>query len=785
MTLAFYTYNNYYNRIVKKHDTIEAYVADGATEIAAVENIAFNPNDGVTTTQIVNTANLFLGTPDYALLLDGNAIVSRWYVLECVRIREGQYRMSLLRDLIADNYDKILSAPMFVEKAFVGLNDPRIFNNENMTYNQIKTREKLLKNYHDIPWIVGYIDKKTTNKTIAIPAQEVEVDYDLASLEEYTYYNYTYETPIKLGYHKFGVKMYLQDTFNGAQTAWDRNGNSQEPLTEITGDRVEQFPIGGTYSTQKSGYWRAILVNWGNAMYEPLQYTTGQDWMQGSTAYTGVPTSTPSIYASEDGKIIKAGDKYYRIKYETYIGEPTRVHIEATSIYGNRIQGIANQCTKYFDLSNTSNRTPNGAIEYIAELGYFAYEEIELNSYSFTINSERTHTEDAPYDIFAIPADYQTIYGAAEVIPVNKEVCWKMAQQIIVDLGEQLYDIQLLPYSPFGLINNGIDWGDKIAGKDYQKFITSDNARAGAIIWLSSGSFQRYLVSPTSIPSNPIEFKVANECDMYRIVSPTYNGEFSFSATKNGGVTGYNIFCTYKPFNPFIKIAPAFNNLYGQEFKDGRGCICQGDFSLAQISSAWVNYQTNNKNYLNAFNRQIQNMERNNAVQRELDIWNIVGGTASAIGTGAFAGASVGGGVGAAVGGLIGGGASLAAGIADIGLNERLRTEALDYTKDQFGYQLGNIAALPYTLANIGAQTIISKFFPVLEYYTATEIEKEALRNKIKYNGMTVMTVGTIAGFKQETPTYIKGKLIRLEDANEEFHFVNALANELYKGVFI
>jgi hypothetical protein len=50
---------------------------------------------------------------------------------------------------------------------------------------------------------------------------------------------------------------------------------------------------------------------------------------------------------------------------------------------------------------------------------------------------------------------------------------------------------------------------------------------------------------------------------------------------------------------------------------------------------------------------------------------------------------------------------------------------------------------------------------------------------------MTVMRIGNIREFLQSEPSYIKGKLIRLEEISDEFHIVNEIANEIYKGVFI
>lgn len=153
--------------------------------------------------------------------------------------------------------------------------------------------------------------------------------------------------------------------------------------------------------------------------------------------------------------------------------------------------------------------------------------------------------------------------------------------------------------------------------------------------------------------------------------------------------------------------------------------------------------------------------------------------------SGAAAGAMLGGPIGAVIGGIAGAGTSAIAGGRDLQLNEKLRQEALDYTKDQFGYQLGNIQAIPYNLTKTSALTLNNKVFPILEYYTCTDAEKAALNDKLHYNGMTVMRIGQIGEFIKDIPSYIKGKLIRFEGFNEDFHVLNELANEINKGVFI
>ena len=92
--------------------------------------------------------------------------------------------------------------------------------------------------------------------------------------------------------------------------------------------------------------------------------------------------------------------------------------------------------------------------------------------------------------------------------------------------------------------------------------------------------------------------KLANECDLVRLVSQNYSAIFEFSPAKSGGVDGFLADCTYKPWSPYIHILPKLKGLYGDNFvsiDDARGLICGGDMSLPQLSNEWANYQLQNK----------------------------------------------------------------------------------------------------------------------------------------------------------------------------------------------
>jgi hypothetical protein len=83
----------------------------------------------------------------------------------------------------------------------------------------------------------------------------------------------------------------------------------------------------------------------------------------------------------------------------------------------------------------------------------------------------------------------------------------------------------------------------------------------------------------------------------------------------------------------------------------------------------------------------------------------------------------------------------------------------------------------------------VARIFPFIERYDCTPEEKEALKNKIIYNGMSVGRIGKLVDFIVNVPVgeygYFKGQLIRLEGIGDDYHLTNKIAEELNKGVYI
>ena len=135
--------------------------------------------------------------------------------------------------------------------------------------------------------------------------------------------------------------------------------------------------------------------------------------------------------------------------------------------------------------------------------------------------------------------------------------------------------------------------------------------------------------------------------------------------------------------------------------------------------------------------------------------------------------------------GVVAAGVNLATGIASNIMNDKLRDEQINLKKDLFNYNLQNIQALPQSVSKTAAFNINSKYVPFLEKYTCTEEEKNALRDKLKWQGMTVMRTGQIQDYVWADDTYIEAMPLRLTGLSEDTHTAQAIAQELNMGTYI
>lgn len=816
-------FNNYYNRTIKlaEAENISAYEQ---WILKYDEQVSFNPNDNVATSHVVNYvikngAEAPTLIPDetdidYVILTDkDNNIISRWFVIDRKRNLVGQWQLDLRRDLIADYYKEIAVSPLFVEKGIINSAASRfIYNNENMQFNQVKKLEVLLKDRSRTPWVVGYISNDY-NKITTDQLTGGKLSFG-STFERQASYEYSYSEINSLGTiitNEKNATLEAVITLNGVTFYKLRQGR----------DTVEYYYSPNSYNVTAS-YEPSVFLNEIAPNFINLRRFS-EDYSPDLAAYINGYKSAQYVenLKKMSGALIKntdeTGPEFFYFNLEILPGsETTIIPPKGSTLYNQ----IGEYITRYWKRLNYGiNFVPeneNGLSLTYETQQYSVFVQQSPPAANFEVDLwgptdggivKKTALKDAPYTLFCAPwNDIGMIdLGQTEEIALTGSVNQTAAFEIAKNLGESCYDLQLLPYCPFP---NVINQQGKIDLNLWENFSTTSYAKikvsgsddvVGALFFPAVSSFHNYIDISAEIeeygsaPSDPFEFKIKNETEMCRIVSPNYSGAFEFTPMKNNGFSAVEVNATYKPWQPLVQVSPVFNpgSLYGKDYNDNRGLICGGSFQLPTIADRWIQYQISNKSYKESFNRQIENMEVNNAVQREREIWQVAAGSVAGTAGGAMLGAKAGP-YGAIAGAVVGGGAAIAGGIRDIQLAERLRSEALDYTKDQFGYNLQNIQALPVTMSQTSAFDVINKLYPFLEFYSCSKEEKEALRKKMIYNGMTVMSIAKLQDYMSQEEirdgeavvgSYIKAQLVRLA-GSAEFHEANEIANELNKGVF-
>ena len=794
-------YNNYYNRTYRREDTVQGYKdAVVAYNEELTKSVNFNINDGINMQHVFN--GTFSGEPNYMLMLNetDDSIHSRWFVVEWRKVRGSQYEATLRRDLLADNYEAITTAPSFIEKGYVSNTDPAIFNKEEMTFNQIKKSEVLLKDDSKTAWIVGFIAKDATlgQKTFSLGSPQTDItEYSSQSHTNWDYASIcdgTRKTTLNYESSENRMRFILRWEQNFAEWRYEFMFNR----TLGSAYRIYPHQALDYWNVENTGIWDYINGNWRSQINWD---TCGDKVILDNSSW--ISKADYDYLKSIVGKNIQFSDGIYQLEL---VGEYDELqgdwqYYQNGELY-NYLYSIVNA-----NVTGGITGSYRWPVAYKLMQRKFTFvlnkvEDVE-GTYSYEMKDSTKPLTDAPYKMFAIPyykegdEQYTFSLDGTNFINCDASIMMAWAWSIAEELGgggqdSKFIDLQILPYCPLsywrGRISRPGVWSvGKTVNEDYMLLKTTVNNTEVTVGVCSfcDVSTKEQTLSEAAYKTTVLDYKISNETDFLRICSPNYASVFEFSAAKNGGVEGYNVRYTYKPFQPFINVAPIFSNLYGQDFKDNRGLICAGDFSLPVVSSAWINYQLSNKNYQLAFDRQVENMEVQYKWQKAQSIVNASVGTLQGGTTGAMMGGMAGGPWGAVAGGVIGTAGSLAGGIADVVMQESLHNEAIDFAKDNFGYQLGNIKALPTTLNKVSSIVANSKFFPFVEKYSCTEEEKKALEDKIKYNGMSIGRIGQILDFLNPSDTtYVKGQIIRLE-GNFDTHTLNEIANEFMKGWYI
>ena len=792
-------YNNYYNRRIKTDTNFSNY------DYEIVQKINFNPNDEIVTEQIINWSNTW--TPDYMIVLKNATIVEgqplevdeRWFVIDSKRTRKGQYNFTLKRDVIADNYAGLNTGVFSIDRCNLPSDNPLIFNKEGFDYNQIKKQEYLISDRTNTPWIVGYMATDANSSHSISFAQDYDIDLRNTSFASWQYADKlgTQHGPATVTDCKIGIS-YENDWWEGGYTGcfiW--NGPATNWTETVSGNNI------GLANE---------MVRYSQANYNTVKNSTRINWWNWSLAndkenQAHLPDLTDSQISdlwSYNGKKVLFSDGVYLISF-------TNPYDTIYTYTDND-----NELTQYI-VNTLAAHSPTGTVKHTHLEEYKARRHTYTLSYNkvadiTTINWKLPSTAntltDAPYKMFCLPLP---LNGHDVYIDSNKQdrdVNLQVAMDILANTTSgqtaQIYDVQILPFCPIefsyyssGSIVTYLTSPSGVVDVDYS-LITNTQGQTtttiGRIYFPKTSSFKFTTTqilkknsdatySRVNITAQPYlnatgDTKILSEQQFIRLCDSTYTSVFEMSPVKNGGINSFNMFCTYKPYNPYILVAPNFGGLYGNTYEDSRGLLCLGDYSLPNTDTAWQQYELNNKTYQQSFNREITHMEKEFAIQRQEAGFGIASGTLTGAVSGAVAGGMVGGGYGAAAGAIAGGVTSLAGGIMDYANMGKRQGEEINYRKDIFNFSLQNIKAMPNTLTKTSAIVANTKYLPFIECYDATDEEQQILRDYIKYNGMKAGYVGNI-----NTSGFVRANIIKYNEplAAQEVDEIN---KELMKGVY-
>lgn len=814
-TVYFYKFNNYYNRIIKRYDTIEEY----GTPLATQENCNFVHGDGVNATFTMNKLLSLKDTPDYVIVKDKDDEITRYFVTNSFKTRSGQDALTLRRDIIADFYsDVIKHSPCLIRKGYVPQTNPLIFNDEGVRYNKIKEREVMIKDESNCSYIVGFISntapaKATINGTI----KDDNYVYAYTDINEFPYKafvegagnNHTNSARQLKGNENlnlwFAVKFSTFSTtgrnalfemtynyYGASKPSWYNNSYSSNYVIDsnLCYTYPQTNPLGVSishdYETNHPSQGERLGNQEVGARYRDCCFNSAQ--MNQSTgakitalSLLGVEDSEYSNISIFDNKKIKIGNVIYEAHLKSENETNRNVSANSTLVsflnsskpFNSMVQNMAPASW------NCNYSSQNFTTDNIKVLGTTQDWYLELTQADVEIHtavdspSSRTHLTDQPYDMFVLVNESNISYkiGTTDYVS-NHDVNMNMAQAIIQEYGDASYDLQIVPFNPIRgsiLADGSINW----LNYDSHPIYDANNQIVGHYVMCSSADL-KFTLEKDELKFLPTDYKKDFNLKQYRLCSPNQETIFEFSPAMNDGITTWEITANYRPYASYIKIQPSWNWLYGltsyEGLTDFRGLVYNSILCVTQLSDAWANYVNSNKNYQQIFDTQIGTLTKSqniqlNAMEETLGWRSYTGMPISSI-------------------------ARVIGGSKDIEMQRELNNVALEKMNADFNYQMDNIKSIPHTirkLTNINGDT---RIFPYIEVYSCSSVEEESFNLKMKYTGYTIMTTGYIWDYlKLNEEIFIQADLIRLDMSRSEEsadnHIAIEIASELEKGVYI
>ena len=780
-------FNNYYNREYKRLVNIldyEPYIKYSWT------NVNFKPGDGITTTIAVNSdveANYFILTEGIGPGLAGEEIISRWFIIESKFTRLGQRVLTLRRDILVD-YAPMATATVYAERGYVPNTSSLIYNSEGNSYNQIKKSEKLIKDESGSAWLVGYLAPNvfdSGNITIQGSNATVQYDYSFATQDEMTAaFPGVGLIPTTLFYNFGSIDLRYFSLAEGNQTYMWRADFPSDLLTYETAS-VPAADVTMIIRQANLPEVQGLLID---NFLTPTVANIISDKLV--LDYSSVSRESVTKIINNRDVIARVGTAssgytYYQLSVGTAQSSIQHHEIRNTTA-PNTFEYLTSNFTQLGAMGLATGTPDRYSLKCVESYFSCYWRNIPVAANTIELKTTTAKVDSSPYYCFAIPYHEAKVIKGNETIITDPRESLLLARNIATQLGTFCYDVQLLPYFPLQSYIDSMGRIDTTTMPDGTVAVlkSAEGEARTFLFWITKPNFSFAVPDMIAYSSEP---KIQNETQFCRLNSPNFSASFEFSIAKNKGVDYWQVDCSYKPYQPYIHVAPNWRGLYGSDFNDARGLICTGDFSIDLMTDKWQEYQIQNKNYNEIFNRQIQSLDLQQSIAKRQNIFGAVAGSLSGAMSGATTGALAGGLPGAIGGGIAGLGISAVGGVMDIIDSQKLRDDARSSQFDMFNYQLGNVKALPNTLTKVSTYNINNKIYPFYEIYEATPEEIGALRQQLNWRGYNLGIIGQLSDFQVEGK-YFKGKLIRLEEVHDvslgDNHLLENYNSELQQGIY-
>lgn len=820
-------WHNYTDK--KKHQLTNSEI--NQYKLYEEDNVAFNHGDFVNCECVTKpTVAVLNKQPNYMIVYNGTTIESRYYVLSYQYMdgepaeNFGTYRATFIRDVVVDFKSTLTNQLCRVRRGSLPTNQfsPILVQPEGISLNEIKVNQLDIKSWDgDAQWLTIFYDQ-------TVPDNDRKITFDWSGD---IYPDYQFST-MKSDYSAQGFNL----TSSGlAKSAYKRDFESYKIILNGTDD-TERISVVVTKD--------ALIAN---ALYNGFIRPSTREAVSAlnnasANQIQDVVTLIRTAYQYDNSsKIMPLVNKYNNqlIQNDSKISRTnitTNERLDETTTNGTTFDSsiktllgkIAGRYDESSGLYGIGNMWVNGGYDFqeahlIMDAWQTSFTEVPTTGQ--LILPGKFKLDNINLGCVTIPFGSNiTLKNGSTTYNMDSATVKSIATSGWTATGSLIKDIQILPYCPMSQLNsekvsspssNTIDISNQL--DDYK--IPMTVLSSGAAIYYALAVTQSSLDYrfPLELVTNS-NLKLESMTKKYRLMSNNHKSGFDFNLALNNGVQYMSISYTLKPYDTIFHICPIFNqdSLYGGNYKDARGLIWQGGFSLSQITDAWVEYKLQNSTYDSIFDREIKSLEVSQDVARQqetlsymtayknaqtsIDAAKSKAALAGVTGVGsAIVGAATGnpmaimgaaGALGSGLNSAIGIGAqqetaerNLAAAKESQRLNDTLRAEAIDYKKDIWYLTNQAIKARPSTIAANSEYSHINNQKAYIEVYDCSDIEKRYIERYLQYNGMKIDQIGLLRNYLIGDNCYIEATPLFLEGLTPVIS--NAINAELSAGMYV